>query len=34
VALAMVSADFVRSIPFCAIDDTKSPIPPSRCAAK
>jgi hypothetical protein len=29
-----VSADFVWSIPFCAIDDTKTPIPRSRCAAK
>jgi hypothetical protein len=29
-----ISADFVWSIPFCAIDDTKTPIPPSRCAAK
>lgn len=29
-----MSADFVWSIPFCAIDDTKSPIRPSRCAAK
>jgi hypothetical protein len=29
-----VSADFVWSIPFCAIDDTKHPIPKSRCAAK
>jgi hypothetical protein len=29
-----VSADFVWSIPFCAIDDTKTPIPKSRCAAK
>jgi hypothetical protein len=29
-----VSADFVWSIPFCAIDDTKTPIPPSVCAEK
>ena len=29
-----VSADFVWSIPFCAIDDTKSPPPLSGCAAK
>ena len=29
-----VSADFVWSIPFCAIDDTKTPVPKSRCAAK
>ena len=29
-----IPADFVWSIPFCAIDDTKAPIPPSRCAAK
>jgi hypothetical protein len=29
-----VSADFVWSVPFCAIDDTKTPIPRSRCAAK
>lgn len=29
-----VSADFIWSIPFCAIDDTKTPIKPSRCAAK
>jgi hypothetical protein len=29
-----VSADFVWSIPFCAIDDTKTPVKPTRCAAK
>jgi hypothetical protein len=29
-----VSADFVWSVPFCAIDDTKSPPPKSRCAGK
>ena len=28
------AADFVWSVAFCAIDDTKSPIPPSRCAGK
>jgi hypothetical protein len=28
------SADFVWSIPFCAIDDTQSPIPPSGCSGK
>ena len=26
------SADFIWSIPFCAIDDTQNPIPPSNCA--
>jgi hypothetical protein len=28
------SADFVWSIPFCAIDDTQNPIPPSPCSGK
>jgi hypothetical protein len=28
------SVDFVWSIPFCAIDDTQNPIPPSNCAGK
>ncbi|MBV8916803.1 hypothetical protein [Bradyrhizobium sp.] len=28
------SADFVWSIPFCAIDDTQNPIPPSNCSGK
>jgi hypothetical protein len=28
------SADFVWSIPFCAIDDTQNPIPASGCAGK
>lgn len=28
------SADFVWSIPFCAIDDTQSPIQPSGCTGK
>lgn len=28
------SADFVWSIPFCAIDDTQSPAPQSNCAGK
>jgi hypothetical protein len=28
------SADFVWSIPFCAIDDSKNPVPPSRCSGK
>jgi hypothetical protein len=28
------SADFVWSIPFCAIDDTQNPVPPSNCAGK
>jgi hypothetical protein len=28
------SADFVWSIPLCAIDDTQTPIPPSRCSGK
>lgn len=31
---AALAADFVWSIPFCAVDDTKSPPPKSRCAAK
>jgi hypothetical protein len=28
------SADFVWSIPFCAIDDTQSPVQPTACAGK
>jgi hypothetical protein len=28
------SADFVWSIPFCAIDDTRNPIPQTSCAGK
>lgn len=28
------TADFVWSIPLCAIDDTQNPIPPSNCAGK
>jgi hypothetical protein len=28
------SADFVWSVPFCAIDDTQNPIPPTRCSGK
>jgi hypothetical protein len=28
------SADFVWSVPFCAIDDTQNPIPASNCAGK
>lgn len=28
------SADFVWSVPFCAIDDTQTPVPPSNCAGK
>jgi hypothetical protein len=28
------SADFVWSIPFCAIDDTQNPVQPSNCAGK
>ena len=28
------SADFVWSIPFCAIDDTQNPIPPTNCGGK
>jgi hypothetical protein len=28
------SADFVWSVPFCAIDDTQNPIPDSPCAGK
>lgn len=28
------SADFVWSIPFCAIDDTQTPIPPTSCSGK
>ena len=28
------SADFVWSIPFCAIDDTQNPMPASRCSGK
>ena len=28
------SADFVWSIPFCAIDDTQNPIPPTSCSGK
>lgn len=28
------SADFVWSIPFCAIDDTQNPVPPSPCSGK
>jgi hypothetical protein len=29
-----VSADFVWSVPFCAIDDTQRPVKASRCAGK
>jgi hypothetical protein len=28
------SADFIWSIPFCAIDDTQNPVQPSQCAGK
>jgi hypothetical protein len=28
------SADFVWSVPFCAIDDTQNPIPPGPCSGK
>ncbi|WP_050032574.1 hypothetical protein [Bradyrhizobium sp. LTSP857] len=31
---AAFSADFVWSIPFCAVDDTSKPVAKSRCAAK
>jgi hypothetical protein len=30
----LTSADFVWSIPFCAIDDTQTPPPPSPCTGK
>jgi len=33
-AQVATSADFIWSIPFCAIDDTKTPIPRSGCTGK